>query len=248
MRAVIVEDEQVSARRMQRLLEARGFEVIEKIGTVKGLLQFIENNNLPDIFFLDIHLSDGIVFDALAGKNLETPIIFTTAYDQYAIKAFKQNSVDYILKPIDEEELDDAIEKFKKRNKGGVDMSLLSQLLGQQQETNNFRQRITVKVGDKLRSFTIDEVIMFYSSNKMNYIFAIDGRSYPIDLTIEEISKQLDPDKYFRVNRGQIVSIDHIKDIAVHSNSRLKILIEGSHAQDIIVSREKVKEFKQWLG
>jgi len=248
MKAVIVEDEQISVRRMQRLLESRGFEILEKLGTVKDLLEFIDSGKLPDVFFLDIHLSDGIVFDALVQKKVETPIIFTTAFDQYAIKAFKQNSVDYILKPIDEDDLDAAIDKFKRQKSKQLDVAMISQLLNSSGSEKTYRQRITVKVGDKLRSFTIAEVVMFYSSNKMNYLFAKDGRSYPIDQKIEELSGELNPNKYFRVNRGQIISIDQIKDIAVHSNSRLKILIDGTHGQEIIVSREKVKDFKKWLG
>ncbi len=248
MKAVIVEDEQVSARRMQRLLESRDFEVVKVLSSCKGFLEFLDAGSLPDIFFLDIHLSDGIVFDALAQRQVETPIIFTTAYDQYAIKAFKQNSVDYILKPIDEDELDAAVNKFRKSRTTGIDLSVISQLLGSQEKSQTYRKRMTVKVGDKLRSFTIDEVIMFYSSNKMNYLFATDGRSYPIDITIEELAKELEPQKFYRVNRGQILSIDHIKDIAVHSNSRLKVLIQGNHGQEIIVSRDRVKAFKSWLG
>lgn len=248
MKAVIVEDEQVSARRMQRLLEARGFEIIAMIATAKDLVEYVDSKSLPDIFFLDIHLSDGLVFDALAQRKIETPMIFTTAYDQYAIKAFKQNSVDYILKPIDEDELDAAIKQFKKQADKQIDISLISQLLQQNAATPNYRRRLTVKIGDKLRNFTIEEIVMFYSSGKSNYIYTTDDRSYPIDMTIEELSKELDPLKYFRVNRGQLVSIDHIKDIAVHSNSRLKVLIEGKHGQEIIVSRDKVKEFKNWIG
>lgn len=248
MKAVIVEDEQVSARRMLRLLEARDFQIIEILSSCKSLVEFIDKGEMPDIFFLDIHLSDGIVFEALAQRKVETPIIFTTAYDQYAIKAFKQNSVDYILKPIDEDELDAAVSKFKKNAKGSIDLSVLSQLLVGQEKTQSYRKRMTVKVGDKLRSFTAEEFIMFYSSDKMNFLFATDGRSYPIDQTIEELAQHLEPEKFFRVNRGQILSIDHIKDIAVHSNSRLKVLIKGDHGQEIIVSRDKVKAFKTWLG
>jgi len=172
---------------------------------------------------MDIHLSDGIVFDTLAAHKVEVPIIFTTAYDQYAIKAFKQNSIDYLLKPIDEDELDSAIAKLKK-SLPQVDLAALSALLSQQQTTSTptYKERISVKVGDKIRSIQVSEVKFFYSADKSNFLYNSDGRSYPIDYTMEQLYKLLDPNKFYRVSRGHIVNIETISDV--------------------------IADFKEWLG
>lgn len=247
IKAVIVEDEGVAARRMQRLLEARDIHVAETIVSIKELETFLNESIQPDIFFMDIHLSDGVVFDLLSKTQIETPIIFTTAYDQYAIKAFKQNSIDYLMKPIDEEELDASINKYNKSPKK-MDLSALSSLLSAQQPKKSFKERISVKVGDKIRSIQMSDVQFFYSADKSNYLFVKKGRSYLIDYSIEQISQQLDPKEFFRVSRGYIVSISSITDVIAYSNSRLKIKIEKAEKHEIIVARDRVKEFKEWLG
>jgi len=246
MKVVIVEDEAIAARRMKRMLENVGLVVIDIISSNRSLEVFIENEPLPELFFMDIHLSDGIVFELLSKSKLKVPIIFTTAYDQYAIKAFKQNSIDYLLKPIDAAELGQAIQKYKETKQSGVDLVALSALLSQKSEVE-YRNRVVVKVGDKLRTIELSEVQYFYSDNKMNHLFTANGRSYPIDFSMEELIKELNPKLFYRINRGSIVSISFIKDVAVHSNSRLKILIDKAPTA-LIVSREKVKNFKAWLG
>jgi DNA-binding LytR/AlgR family response regulator len=246
MRVVIVEDEGVAARKMHRLLEARNLNVLQTIGSIIDLKKYIAGPDQPDIFFMDIHLSDGVVFDLLVEAKIETPIIFTTAYDQYAIKAFKQNSIDYLLKPIDEEELDAALQKFKKTQQK-VDYTVLSTLLASQNKPQSFKERMSVKVGDKIRSINIDDINLFYSSDKVNYLSNNEGRSYPIDYSIEEIYQKLNPKQFFRVSRGYVVSINAITDVIAYSNSRLKVKIEkGEH--EIIVARDRVKDFKEWLG
>jgi len=246
-RAVIIEDEAVAARRMLRLLEARGLEVVTTLSSLVELKKYLDEERLPDVFFMDIHLNDGIVFEVLTERELETPIIFTTAYDQYAIKAFKQNSIDYLLKPIDEDELDKALSKLKKLS-APIDLSALSALLSTQKPKVEYRNRISVKVGDKLRSINISDVQFFYSADKINYLQNKEGRAYPIDYSIENIYKELDPKNFFRVSRGYIVSIAAIKDVLAYSNSRLKVIITEAPKHDIIVARDRVKEFKDWLG
>ena len=250
MKVIIVEDESIAARRLQRMLESKGLQVVKVISSVKDLKDQIENGTPPELYFCDIHLNDGVVFEALESRTLETPIIFTTAYDQYAIKAFKQNSIDYLLKPIDDDELDAAIEKFKKTRNTSIDMSVLSALLNQTttKQEKEYRQRISVRIGDKIKSYGMDQILFFYSANKMNFIFTEEGRSYPIDSTIESISKELNSKSFYRVNRGYIVSIDSIKEIIAYSNSRLKIKIDKAPDHEIIVSRARVKDFKSWLG
>ena len=246
-RAIIVEDEAVAARRMQRILEARGIEVILQIQSLNELNSYLDSGQQPDLYFMDIHLNDGIVFDALNDRKLETPIIFTTAYDQYAIKAFKQNSIDYLLKPIDEDELGKALVKYRKLSPP-VDLSAITALLSSKKNAPSYKERISVRVGDKIRSINMSEVHFFYSADKSNFLYKADGRSYPIEYSIEKISNQLDPDTFFRVNRGHIISITAIKDVIAYSNSRLKVVIIDAPDHEIIVARDRVKAFKEWLG
>lgn len=245
--AVIVEDEAVASRRMQRLLESRKISVLTTLVSNSELAEYLKKTNQPDIFFMDIHLSDGVVFDLLAESQMDVPIIFTTAYDQYAIKAFKQNSIDYLLKPIDEDELDQAIAKYQK-TKSKVDLSSIAALLSNQGTPPSYKERISVKVGDKIRTFNISDIHLFYSADKINYLLTPEGRAYPIDYSIEEIHKLLDPSQFFRVSRGYIVAIKAINDVVAYSNSRLKVKVKSTKEHEIIVARDRVKDFKAWLG
>ena len=251
MNVIIVEDEAIAARRLQRMLEKKGMFVMKVISSVSNLKEQIHASDQPELYFFDIHLNDGIVFEALENVDFDIPIVFTTAYDQYAIKAFKQNSIDYLLKPIDDEELDAAISKYKKSQTKPVDISALTALLNNATpsvQKPSYRERISIRIGDKIKTISIIEISFFYSDNKMNFLYTSEGRSYPIEQTIESISKELDPKKFFRVNRGYIVSIDAISEVIAYSNSRLKVKIKKADDHEIIVSREKVKEFKAWLG
>ena len=248
IKAIIVEDEAVAARRIKKLLLDEGVEVLGVVHTNKELTKTIQMGNNADVYFMDINLSDGIVFEVLQKIKVETPIIFTTAYDEYAIKAFKQNSVDYLLKPIDKEDLKTAITKFKSihQKTTQLDANTIAQLLAKQQ--TSYRERIKVKVGDKLRSFKIDEVVLFYSSDKISFLQTNEGRSYPIDFTIDNIISELDPVKFHQVNRGQIVNIDYISDVITYSNSRLKVIIPEAKDTEIVIARDRVKLFKEWFG
>jgi len=251
MKAMIVEDEGVAARQLKKMLEAEGLEVIAHCKSNKAIAEYLDNTPEPDVYFMDIHLSDGIVFETLQERELKSPIIFTTAYDEYAIKAFKQNSIDYLLKPIDEEELHQAIEKYKELHQKNhhIDINALSQLLMNQNTASaSYRERIRIKVGDRIKSIPMNEVMMVYSDNKITFIRTVEGRSYPIDYTVEVISKELNPKLFYRVNRSHVVCIDYITDVISHSNSRLKIKVQKSDNQEIIVARERVKDFKEWLG
>lgn len=248
IKAIIVEDEAVAARRIKKLLEQEEIEVLGVVHTNKELEKTIKLGNDADVYFMDINLSDGLVFEVLQTVELITPIIFTTAYDQYAIKAFKQNSVDYLLKPIDKIDLKAAIEKFKSvhQKSNPIDISMLSELLNQR--NSNYKERYKVRVGDRLRSFKTEEIVLFYSEDKLTYLCNDQGRSYPLDFSIDNILPELDPSKFHRVNRGNIVHIDFITDVISYSNSRLKIVINKAKDQEIIVARDRVKGFKEWFG
>ncbi len=249
IKAVIVEDEGVASRKLKAMLEAESLEVVAQLKSNKDLKAFLQKGTQPDLYFLDIHLNDGIVFEALGAIEISAPIIFTTAYDEFAIRAFKQNSVDYLLKPIQKEELQRAIAKFRsiyQQNTSPIDLKVINQLLNP--TSDNYRSRIKVKIGDRLRSIKMNEVALFYSESKITFIRVEDGRSYPIDQSLEQISEELDPQQFHRVNRSQIVNIDFVSDVITYSNSRLKILLAGAAKVEIVVSRERVKEFKRWLG
>ncbi len=251
MKVMLVEDEGIAARRLQKLLEAEGLEVVVHCKSNQAIAEYLDQHPEPALYFMDIHLNDGIVFELLQKRALQSPIIFTTAYDQYAIKAFKQNSVDYLLKPIQEDELKKAIDKFKRLHQttSAIDIQVLSQLImTNQKPTVSFRDRISVKIGERIKSFPMTEITHLYSENKITFIHTSEGRSYPIDYALETIATELNPKKFFRINRGQLVAIDFIGDVITYSNSRLKIKIPLAENQDFIVARERVKDFKNWLG
>lgn len=249
IKTVIVEDEAVAARRLQKMLEKEGLIVEQHLKSNKALQSYLDSGKAVDLFFMDIHLSDGIVFETLLQTTVQIPIIFTTAYDEYAIKAFKQKSVDYLLKPIDKVELHQAIEKFKEiyRHKPpALDIAAIQQLL--QPNGASYRERIKVRVGDHLRSIKIQEVQVVYSEQKITFIQTQNGRSYPIEQSLDKISAELNPTSFFRINRSHLIHIDAIQDIIAYTNSRLKVLLIPPLSKELIVARERVKDFKAWLG
>lgn len=248
MKAVIIEDEKPAARRLQRMLEKNDLHVLTVLHSVAEAVEWFSQHHAPQLIFLDIQLSDGISFEIFEHIEVESPIIFTTAYDEYALQAFKLNSVDYLLKPIDEEELEAAIKKFKRLNKESsdkIDLSELKDLLGVQRKS--YKNRFTAQVGQYLKLFDVVEVDCFYSENKTTYLHTSNGRNYPLDTPLEQLEKDLDPEKFFRINRKCILNINSIKDIVSYTNSRLEIKLSQFEEFQLIVSRERVKDFKHWL-
>lgn len=250
-KTIIVEDEGVAARRLIKMLQDENLEVIAHCESNASLNQWLDANEEPDLYFFDIHLNDGIIFEVLQHRTLQSPIIFTTAYDQYAIKAFKQNSIDYLLKPIKQDELKRALQEFRSRKKStsSIDIETLSSLLISQNKSNHsYRERIRVKIADKIKTIPIQEITHIYSENKSSYIHTTEGRAYPIDYSIEEIYPQLNPKDFYRVSRSHIVSIRHIENAISYSSSRLKVIIHNVPNAEIIVARDRVKDFKNWMG
>lgn len=251
MRIIIIEDEKPSARRLVRMLDAIGKKVLVSLHSIEESISWFQKNEHPDLILLDIQLSDGLSFEIFEQVEVQSAIIFTTAYDEYALKAFKLNSIDYLLKPIDPEELEHAIEKFSnnqmQKQSLQVDLDQIRKLLVNPLE-KNYKQRFTVKLGQHLKMISIDEVECFYSENKGTYIATKGNRNFLIDGTLEEIDNELDPQKFFRVSRKFFVNIDAIKDIVAYTNSRLKLVLHSFSEMEIIVSREKVKDFKNWIN
>ncbi len=204
MDIIIIEDEKPAARRLKRLLEDFGLYTNTMLHSVKESIAWFQNNEHPDLIFLDIQLSDGLSFEIFEEIDITSSIIFTTAYDAYALKAFKLNSIDYLLKPIDDDELEVAIEKYKKNNKKTenvqIDLSQIHQLLNNPFE-KNYKKRFTVKVGQYLKIIQLTEIECFYSENKTTYISTTENRSYPLDTPLEQLENQLEEELFFRVNR-----------------------------------------------
>ncbi len=245
---VIVEDEKPAARRLQRMLEKLEVQVIATLSSVEEATNWFLQNEHPDLIFLDIQLSDGLSFEIFENVEIDCCIIFTTAYDEYALQAFKLNSIDYLLKPIDDEELETAIDKFKKTRHSwpsGLDLKNLKNLLNL--PTSDYRKRFSIQVGQHLKLINTEEVSCFYSENKGTYLHTTANRSYLMDSSLDRLEPELDPEKFFRVNRKFIIRMKDIADIITYSNQRLEVKLQNFNEQQIIVSRERVKDFKEWL-
>ena len=250
MTAIIIEDEKPSARRLSRMLDGFGVKVDTMLHSVEESVTWFGSHTHPDLIFLDIQLSDGLSFEIFDVVDIASYIIFTTAYDEYALQAFKLNSIDYLLKPIDDEELEAAVNKYRamkpEAQKMALDFEDIKKLLVHPLE-REYKKRFTAKVGQHLKIINADEVECFYSENKGTYAATADGRNYLLDTTLENLEGELSPKNFFRVSRKFYVNIDHIKDIVSYSNSRLKIKLNRFLEHEIIVSREKVRDFKLWL-
>lgn len=251
MKTIIIEDEKPAARLLQRKLEKLNVGVDVMLHSVQESVNWFSNNEHPDLIFLDIQLSDGLSFEIFEKVSVKSAIIFTTAYDEYALKAFKLNSIDYLLKPIDEDDLEAAVLKYRARipeNKPlQLDFEQIRNMLSNPFEKTH-KRRFTVKIGQHLKVIQAEEIECLYSENKGTYIHTKDNRDYLIDATLEILERELDPDEFFRVSRRFIIPLKAIREISLYSNSRLKIILPTYKADEVIVSREKVSEFKTWIG
>ena len=254
MITLIIEDEKPAERLLQRKIEKLDVAVETMLHSVEESIEWFENNPHPDLIFLDIQLSDGLSFEIFEKIDIKSAIIFTTAYDEYALKAFKLNSIDYLLKPIDEDDLETAVSKFKTRMPKAAETSNLQldfeqirQMLSNPFE-KTYKKRFTVKIGQHLKVITTEEIECFFSENKGTYIHTYENRDYLIDSTLEILEQEIDKKDFFRVSRKFIVPLKAIKEIQVYTNSRLKVILPTYREDEVIVSREKVQDFKSWLG
>ena len=248
MKIIIIEDEKPAARLLKRRVEKLDYQISEMLHTIEESVNYLKTNPNPDLIFLDIQLSDGLSFEIFNQVDVSSAIIFTTAYDEYVLKAFKLNSVDYLLKPVDEEELKFALEKFEKQNQtiSNFDLSEIKKLFSSNQQ-EKFKERFSVKIGTSIKIIETENIECFFSENKASYTHTKENRNYLIDFSLDKIEEQMDPNKFFRINRSQIIQLDSIKEITIYSNSRLKIILNTYKDIDMIVSREKVSDFKNWL-
>ena len=251
--AIIIEDDEFSAEQLKDLLAKNHntIQVLQVCSTgeqAKNALLTLS----PDIVFLDIELPDMSGFELLkALPNINFEVIFTTAFDQYAINAIRFSALDYLLKPIDEEELSIAISKFKnqfqKNTISSLDFEAIKRMLVNPVE-KEYKKRFSVKIAQQLKVISIDEVECFYSENKGTYIHTLDNRDYLIDSTLEVVEAEINPKDFYRVSRKFIVPLKAVKEIQVYSNSRLKIILPTYRDDEVIVARERVGDFKEWIG
>ncbi|MFV8269824.1 LytR/AlgR family response regulator transcription factor [Flavobacterium sp. GT2N3] len=250
MTTIIIEDEKPAARLLQRKLEKLNIQVGVLLHSVEEAIDWFSNNQHPELIFLDIQLSDGLSFEIFEKIEIKSAVIFTTAYDEYALRAFKLNSLDYLLKPIDEEDLEVAVSKFKarlpKQEILQLDFEQIKKMLSNPLEKNH-KKRFTVKIGQHLKVISTDEIECFFSENKGTYLHTFDNRNYLIETTLELLEQELNPKDFYRVSRKFIVPLKAIKEIVVYSNSRLKVILPSYKEDEVIVSREKVSDFKNWI-
>jgi DNA-binding LytR/AlgR family response regulator len=250
-RVLIIEDEPHAAKRLVSLVTELipQVKIVGEIDTVKKSVDWLSKNEKPDLIFMDIQLADGISFRIFDQFKVKSPIIFTTAYDAYALKAFKVNSIDYILKPVDKDDLERALKKLALLTNRKDDAEEMLASIGEAVKmlTRQYKTRFVLKVGEHLKSIEVQDILYFWSMEKATFAKTIDGRKHILDFTLEELQDVLNPHDFFRINRKYIISATAIQDMVSYSNSRLKVVLKSSDDPAIIVSRERVQEFKDWL-
>jgi len=252
MNVVIIEDEHLSAERIGSLLQQSdpGIRILATLDSVSSAVQWFGRNERPDLVIMDIQLADGLCFEIFNRVKLESPVIFTTAYQEYAIRAFKVNSVDYLLKPVTEQDLRSALAKYRNYFSGEKDYTPMGRELIEnirQMISRPYKSRFMVKVGDRIKSVDVKEILYFYSLHKGTYLHTEGNRNYVIDFTLDTLTGLLDPDRFFRINRRYIITHESIRDMVTLSGTRLKVLLKHSDDQDIYVSRERLPDFREWL-
>lgn len=250
MNVLIIEDEKLAIEKLESMLHETdpGIRVIARLGSVRESVSWLMQHT-ADLIFLDIQLSDGISFSIFEQVAVTTPIIFTTAYDQYAIKAFELNSIAYLLKPIRKKELEDSLKKLKSlKSAFTIDFpALVSQLKGQE---TPFKKRFLVQIGEKIKKVEIAEISYFFVLEKSTYLRTFNGSNLPLDVSLDKLELQLDPSRFFRINRKYLVSMDAILHMTAWSRSRIKLELKppADNDFDSIVSVDRSAEFRKWLN
>lgn len=246
---VIVEDERLTAERLRSLVLSceKDISVSAMLPSVNKAIEWFRDNSPPDLIFFDVQLSDGTCFDVLKNLNPSPPVIFTTAYHEYAMKAFKFNSIDYLLKPIDKGELQQALTKFKSLNPThfslhDADYKKLNNII-----SNNHKRRFLVKLGDQYRNVDVQDIGFFQYEGTSTYLVTFNGKKLPVDYSLDQLEELLNPMDFFRVNRQFLVHINAISQINSYFNSRLILTLSSSTTPEVIVSRNRVPDFKKWM-
>lgn len=256
MKAVIIEDEILAAERLELLLKRydSSISILTVLDSVKTAVEWFQQNEAPEIAFFDIQLADGLSFEIFEQVKINCPVIFTTAFNQYAIEAFKVNSIDYLLKPFGLEDIKKSFEKLSILRGGNKsasptlpDLAALQRVMLSMTQ-KQYKTRFMVKIGEHLSAILVDEIAYFYSESKITWLRHQNSKKYPLDYKLEELETLVNPERFYRLNRTFIVALDAIKDVVTYSNSRLKIVLKDPpNKEDILISREKVQDFKSWL-
>ncbi len=250
MKAVIVEDENIASRRLANLIEelAPEIEIAGQITSVENGRKWFDKNPLPDLIFLDIQLNDGYGFDILDILKDHPPVIFTTAYNEYAIRGFKYNGLDYLLKPIDKKDLKNALEKYRKNHitpDNDVNEDKFERI--KNLFTKEYKRRFMIKIGNQFNTFNVEDIAYFKSHEGVIFLHSHTGQKYPIEYSIDQLEEILDPVHFFRINRKFMVSVKAVVEIHTYFNSRLLLKLKPQEEEQIIVSRERTSNFKKWL-
>jgi DNA-binding LytR/AlgR family response regulator len=253
MKVLIIEDEQPAAQQLKKMLTQTdpSVSVIEIIDSVESAVKWLRTFPAPDAIFMDIQIADGLSFDIFHHVEVTSPVVFTTAFDQYAIKAFKVNAVDYLLKPIDEDELGEVLDKLKKRKAATttpIDNSLFLKSLLQDFSKKDYKQRFLIKTGQNLTTVETEDIAYFFSEDGVCQFFQFSNKKHIVEHTLDELESLLNPKDFFRINRKLFVNIKSIQKISPHFNSRLKLSLTPQYGDEILVARERVNDFKAWLG
>lgn len=254
IKVLIIEDEIPAQRLLKETLQEMDIktEVIGCLNSIKSSVEWFQNNPHPDIVLLDIQLSDGLSFEIFKQVNIESSIIFTTAYDEYAIQAFKVNSIDYLLKPVEKDELQTAFERYQHYNKqfiqeknSNIDFKELASLI--KSEKPNYRKRFLIQSNESFFHLPVEDIALFYSMQGITFAVTFEKREYSVNFSLENLKDQLQPDNFFKINRQFIVNIDAIKRVHSYFNGKLKLEIKPSHAEDVIIGKDKAASFKRWM-
>jgi len=250
MKIVIIEDEPRAVERMESLLRqcAPGAAVVGRLDTIKGAVAWIKSHDPVDLILMDIQLADGLSFEIFNQTEVRSPIIFTTAYNEYALKAFKVNSIDYLLKPISPEDLSAALTKYNNLVRPASSQQMMESIgYAMQMLTKKYKERFVIKVGEHLKTIEVKDVLYFYSQEKFTFAQTVDQRKHILDFTLDQLEGLVDPAAYFRINRKYLVGLAAVQDMISYTNSRLRLTLRHSDDPEVIVARERVQEFRDWL-
>jgi two-component system, LytTR family, response regulator LytT len=251
MNILILEDEKLASEKLEKtLLEVEpASHIVATLQTIAATTEWLKNNPHPDLIISDIRLLDGLSFEIFEKVKIEKPVIFTTAYDQYAIKAFEVNSIDYLLKPVQKEKLKASLDKFRslsaKTSPGHTDYQEVLKLL--RAAPTEYKSRFMVRLGQKIIALPADKIAYFFSESKLTYIVSKDGKRYPMDQPLEELTGLLDPRIFFRINRQYIITFESIAEIHPYFKGRIKLLLHPKTDDDVVISSERTPEFKSWI-
>lgn len=249
IRILIIEDEETAAKRLQKMIvevlpEA---DIISSLSNIASAIEWFSSNKQPDLTFVDIHLADGNSFEIFKKIQVTSPVIFTTAYDQYALKAFKVNSIDYLLKPIKKEELERAISKFRNLHFKSAPVNIENLLASINQKTS-FKERFVVRYGDHMKTIQVADIAYIHSENRISFAVLKEGKRYALDFTMDQLEEMLDPKLFFRINRQFIIGFNSITEMLSYSKSRVLVKLNPPAKEDTIVSTERSASFKAWLA